>query len=78
MTIQDHILTIPEIAALLRVADKTVYGLVQKSDLPGFKVGGQWRFSRSAIDSWIDMKTRAAGAQLANNGAEPTGSTREK
>ena len=56
---QDDILTIPDVANLLRVADKTVYSLVQRGDLPGFKVGGQWRFSRAAINSWIDQKTQA-------------------
>ena len=62
MTGQDDILTISDVAHLLKVAEKTVYGLVQKGDLPAFKVGGQWRFLRTAIDSWIEVKTRAAGA----------------
>ena len=57
---QDDILTISDVASLLKVAEKTVYGLAQKGDLPGFKVGGQWRFSRSAIDAWIEAKTKAA------------------
>ena len=40
MASQDDILTIPDVAGLLRVAEKTVYGLAQKGDLPAFKVGG--------------------------------------
>jgi len=60
---QDDILTISDVASLLKVAEKTVYGLAKKSDLPGFKVGGQWRFSRSAIDSWIEAKTKASSVQ---------------
>ena len=40
MTSQDDILTISEVAVLLKVAEKTVYGLAQKGDLPTFKVGG--------------------------------------
>ena len=61
MTSQEDILTISDVAHLLKVAEKTVYGLVQKGDLPAFKVGGQWRFRRTAIDSWIEVKTQAAG-----------------
>ena len=57
MTSQDDILTITDVANLLKVAGKTVYGLAQKDDLPAFKVGGQWRFRRTAIDSWIEVKT---------------------
>ena len=55
----DDILTIPEVAELLRVAEKTVYTLAQRGEIPAFKVGGQWRFSRGAIQVWIDKRTRA-------------------
>ena len=55
----DEILTIPEVAELLKIAEKTVYSLVQKRGLPGFKVGGQWRFSRPAINEWIDARSRS-------------------
>ena len=70
MAHSDEIMTIPDVASLLKVAEKTVYGLAQKGDLPAFKVGGQWRFRRGAIDSWIEEKTRAAGAQTSKNGAK--------
>ncbi|WP_407642413.1 helix-turn-helix domain-containing protein [Caballeronia arvi] len=56
--LNDEILTIPEVAALLRVAEKTVYTLAQRGEIPAFKVGGQWRFSRSAIQAWIDSHNR--------------------
>lgn len=56
----DEILTLPEVAALLRIAEKTVYGLAQRGQVPAFKVGGQWRFSRDAIQTWIEHRTRAA------------------
>ena len=77
MASQDDILTIPDVASLLRVADKTVYSLVQRGDLPGFKVGGQWRFRRTAIDSWIEVKTHAAGVRPEIDGAKPSRSSRE-
>jgi excisionase family DNA binding protein len=52
------ILTIPEVAELLRIAEKTVYTLAQRKEIPAFKVGSQWRFSCSAIKSWIQHRTR--------------------
>ena len=70
MASQDDILTIPEVASLLKVAEKTVYGLAQKGDFPAFKVGGQWRFLRTAIDTWIEVKTHAAGVRPENDGAK--------
>ena len=54
----DEILTLPEVAQLLKVAQKTVYTMAQKGELPAFKVGGQWRFRRADLDAWIDSKTR--------------------
>ena len=50
----DEILTIPEVASLLKVAEKTVYTMAQKAQLPAFKVRGQWRFKRVDLDAWID------------------------
>lgn len=59
----DEILTLPEVAQLLKVAEKTVYTMAQKGDLPAFKVGGQWRFRRADFDAWIDAKTRRAAGE---------------
>jgi len=56
----DEVLTIKEVAALLRIADKTAYVMAQRGELPGFKVGGQWRFKRSDIDDWIEERKRSA------------------
>ena len=54
----DEILTVPEVAALLKVADKTVYTMAQRGEIPAFKVRGQWRFKRVDIDAWIATQTR--------------------
>ena len=59
----DEILTLPEVAQLLKVAEKTVYTMAQKGALPAFKVGGQWRFRRADLDAWIDAKTRRAAGE---------------
>lgn len=49
----DEILTIHEIAEYLKIKEKTIYALVARGGIPGFKVGGSWRFRRSEIDRWI-------------------------
>jgi len=48
--------TVQQVAALLNVNAKTVYRLVQRGELPGFKVGGAWRFRREDIDRWIERQ----------------------
>ncbi|HCF61567.1 MAG TPA: DNA-binding protein [Myxococcales bacterium] len=56
----DEILTLPEVAQLLKVAEKTVYSMAQKGQLPAFKVGGQWRFKRADLDQWIEDQKAAS------------------
>ena len=62
----DEILTLPEVASLLKVAEKTVYTMAQKAHLPAFKVGGQWRFKRVDIDRWIEQQKVASGSERGN------------
>ncbi len=50
----DQILTLKEVAAYLKLAEKTAYRLVSEGKLPGFKVGGSWRFKKEDLDKWID------------------------
>ncbi|EGR0758336.1 DNA-binding protein [Vibrio parahaemolyticus] len=50
----DQILTLKEVAAYLKLAEKTAYRLASEGKLPGFKVGGSWRFKKEDLDKWID------------------------
>lgn len=50
-------MTIREVADYLKITEKTAYRLAAARDLPGFKVGGSWRFRRSEIDRWIDRQS---------------------
>ena len=49
----DQILTIKDVAIYLKLAEKTAYKLAAEGKLPGFKVGGSWRFKQADIESWI-------------------------
>lgn len=50
----EQILTIKEVADFLKLTEKTAYRLAADGKLPGFKVGGSWRFKQSDIDAWIE------------------------
>jgi len=52
----DEILTLKEVAVYLKLAEKTAYRLTAEGKLPGFKVGGSWRFKRSEIETWIERQ----------------------
>ena len=52
----DEILTLKEVAEYLKLAEKTAYRLAAEGKLPGFKVGGSWRFKREDVLSWIETQ----------------------
>ena len=47
------VLTIGEVAEMLRIHPTTVYRLLKRGDIPGFKIGGNWRVSVNALDRWL-------------------------
>jgi excisionase family DNA binding protein len=53
----DDIFTIKELSLYLKVAEKTAYRLVSDGKIPGFKVGGAWRFRKAEIEEWIKKQT---------------------
>jgi len=55
---ESDILTIHEVASYLKLKLKTAYHLAAKGDIPGFKVGGSWRFRRSEIERWIKQQEK--------------------
>jgi excisionase family DNA binding protein len=50
--LKTDIITIRELSAYLRMAEKTLYRLVAAGSVPGFKVGGAWRFRLDEIEAW--------------------------
>jgi excisionase family DNA binding protein len=51
------IMTIKEVSDYLKVTERTIYRLAAGKQIPAFKVGGSWRFSRSEIDQWIKSQS---------------------
>ncbi|WP_279143994.1 methylation-associated defense system helix-turn-helix domain-containing protein MAD1 [Photobacterium phosphoreum] len=54
----DDILTLKEVTVYLKLAEKTAYRLASEGKLPGFKVGGSWRFKREDLEAWIDVQKK--------------------
>jgi len=46
----------------LSVSEKTIYRMIRNETIPCFRVGGQWRFDRREMNSWIE-DTRAFSAK---------------
>ncbi|HHG3340939.1 TPA: helix-turn-helix domain-containing protein [Vibrio parahaemolyticus] len=52
----DQIFTLKEVATYLKLAEKTACRLASEGKLPGFKVGGSWRFKREDLEAWIEKQ----------------------
>ncbi len=46
----DEILDIKNAANFLQIKERTLYRLVAEGEIPGIKVGGQWRFSKKCLE----------------------------
>ena len=49
---EEEIFTVTELSKHLRVHPTTIYRLLRRGLIPGFRVGSTWRFSRAAIEQW--------------------------
>ncbi len=54
---ENAIMTIGEVADYLKVTERTIYRLAGAKQIPAFKVGGSWRFSKVDIDEWIKRQS---------------------
>jgi len=57
----DEIMDIRSAARYLQIKERTLYRLVGEGEIPGIKVGGQWRFSRKCLE---DMFLKDTGKKL--------------
>jgi excisionase family DNA binding protein len=46
------VLNVKELSAYLRVHPSTIYKLLRRGELPGFRIGADWRFNAELIDRW--------------------------
>ena len=47
-------LTLQETAELLHLSTRTLLRMLQRKDLPAFKVGSQWRIHEKALAKWLE------------------------
>ena len=56
----DELVTTRQLQDLLKVDRITIYRMLNDGRLQGFKVAGQWRFSRQAVERWLQGQQSAA------------------
>ena len=51
-----RLLTLEIAAEILQVSKRTLLRMIQKKEVPAFKVGGQWRIRESQFRKWVEHK----------------------
>ncbi|MCK4802236.1 helix-turn-helix domain-containing protein [bacterium] len=54
-----RLMTIREVADYLRLSKVTVYKMTRQGKIPALKIGKQWRYNKSEIDSWVKQKSNS-------------------
>jgi excisionase family DNA binding protein len=48
-----EVMTLPEAAAFLRVDEEELTAIAERGEVPGRRIGSEWRFSRDALLAWL-------------------------
>jgi len=65
--------SIEEVAQRFSLTASTVYRLAQRGALPGFKIGGQWRFSEEMLEDWVADRMTVERLRERRNGTASRG-----
>jgi excisionase family DNA binding protein len=69
-TATGEVLTLDELACLLRLPTEALQALAQTGELPGRRVGGEWRFARSAALQWLSEGEQARKSTAGGPGGD--------
>lgn len=56
MIVEEHLMTIEELANYLRVKKRTIYDWLKRGKIPATKIVGQWRFRKKKIEEWLESQ----------------------
>jgi excisionase family DNA binding protein len=59
---ESRYLTLEETMAILRVSRSTVYRMVNRGELPGYKIAKRWMFDRGEVAEFVAVHRYTANA----------------
>jgi excisionase family DNA binding protein len=54
--VPDKLLNVKQVQDFLGLSERTIFRLIKSGDLKGFKVGREWRFTESDINTYIEKQ----------------------
>lgn len=71
----EDLLTTRQLQEILQIDRVTIYRMLEDGRLRGFKVGGQWRFSRHDIEAWLQSHRQSKSLSDAEPGQDTSAAT---
>lgn len=53
-----ELLDIKQVSDMLHLSERTVFRLIERKELKGFKAGREWRFEQKDIDEYIERQRK--------------------
>ena len=53
-----EVMNIKEASHYLGISPDTLYRYVTTERVPAFKLGNRWRFKKTVLDEWMEIKSR--------------------
>ena len=69
----DELLTLPAVAKILGIKERTVYVWSKEGKIPAFKIGKAWRYRSTEIDDWLELH-RPVNSEVSDFAVEQLGS----
>ncbi len=66
-----EIMTLPEVANYLQLAERTVLRMAQRGEIPAAKIASQWRFMRHLVQDWLVSQMQGCSTHDAQLVAPP-------
>lgn len=56
-----EVMNIKEASQYLGISPDSLYKYVSLERIPAFKLGNRWRFKKTVLDEWMELKSRNSG-----------------
>jgi excisionase family DNA binding protein len=58
-----EVMNVKEASHYLGISSDTLYKYVSLERIPAFKLGNRWRFKKTVLDEWMELKSKNSAVE---------------
>jgi excisionase family DNA binding protein len=62
LTESREVMNVREASQYLGISPDTLYRYIYEDQIPAFKLGNRWKFKKTVLDRWMEMKISNKGS----------------